>query len=312
MVKAVRILSAAFQSIMSELAIDEDTDDDEDIEQDEQDNAGDDYNITFHRLPCILHSIQLVMKTIDKQPSFQTTISKVRGIVRSVRVSSVITQKLVTKCGKTLIADCPTRWSSTLLMLNRLLECKASVIDVFTEQDMDCLLNTDWIKAEEIAHLLQPFADHTNTLQTNSASLASIVSVLVDITYDLKESSKGPRKVLAQCLLQALNTRFALFLQSTCTNFDPLPAAACLLEPDKQIASTLLAQEMDSLLQSAKAYIIGLVSHAGQSRTDEQQEPAFVENVVAYMQEPAGPSPQQQFKFLANNLTTSVSTQPHW
>ena len=159
----------------------------------------DDYNITFHRLPCIPHSIQLVIKTIDTQPSFQTIIAKVGGIVRSVQVSSVITQKLVTKCGKTLIADCPTRWSSTLLMLNRLLECKASVIDVFTEQDMDCLLNSDWVKAEEIAHLVQPFADHTTTLQKNLASLASIVSVLVDITYLLEESSEGPSKVLTQC-----------------------------------------------------------------------------------------------------------------
>ena len=116
MVKAVRILSAVFQSNMSELAIDEDTDDDEDREQDEQDTAADDilddtddYNITCHRLPCLPHSIQLIIKTIDTQPSFQTIIAKVRGIVRSVRVSSVITQKLVTKCGKMSIADCPTR-----------------------------------------------------------------------------------------------------------------------------------------------------------------------------------------------------------
>ena len=51
MVKAVRILSAAFQSKMSESAIEKDTDD-EDIEQDEKENAvddTDDYNITFHR-----------------------------------------------------------------------------------------------------------------------------------------------------------------------------------------------------------------------------------------------------------------------
>ena len=88
-------------------------------------------------------------------------------------------------------------------MLNRLLECQASVIDVLTEQDMDCLLNSDWIKAEEMAQLLQPFADHTNTLQTSSASPAIIVPVLADITYHLEENSEGPSKVLAQCLLQA-------------------------------------------------------------------------------------------------------------
>ena len=78
-----------------------------------------------------------------------------------------------------------------------------------------------------------PHSIHTNTLQTNSASLASIVTVLVEITYHLEESSEGPSKVLAQCFVQALNTRFALFLQPTSTNFDLLPAAACLLETDR-------------------------------------------------------------------------------
>ena len=66
---------------------------------------------------------------------------------------------------------------------------------------------------------------------------------------------------------------------------------------------------MDSLLQSAKAYIISLMSHAGQSRTDDQQEPAIVENVVANMQKPAGSPPQKRFKFLAKKLTTPVTTE---
>jgi len=36
--------------------------------------------------------------------------------------------------------------------------------------------------------------------------------------------------------------------------FDPLPAAACLLDPE--MASTLLAPEMASLMHSAKSFIV--------------------------------------------------------
>ena len=93
-------------------------------ESDTDTNRGGTTAPQFHRLPCVAHSLQLVIIAVDKQPSFNTIKGKAHNIVRNIRVSSVATQKLVSKCGKTVVADCPTRWSSTLLMLNRLLECK--------------------------------------------------------------------------------------------------------------------------------------------------------------------------------------------
>jgi len=215
--------------------------------------------VTFHRLPCIAHMIQLVVKVVDKHPSLMNIISKIRSIIHNIRVSSVDTQKLIEKCAKTVITDCPTRWSSTLLMLNWLLECKSSVIEVFTEQGWDCLQNSEWLKAEEISRLLQPFAEHTNMLQTDNLSLASIVPVVTDLTYHLQdigetaEPDSGLSKVLEQCLLQAIKSRFSVFLQSTSPGFDPPPAAACLLDP--HLASTLFAPEMASLLVSTKAFV---------------------------------------------------------
>jgi hypothetical protein len=106
-------------------------------------------NVTFHRLPY--HSIQLVVRQVEKQPSFVSLIAKVLGIVTSVRVSSVATQMII----QTLISDCSTRWNSTLFMLNRLLECKGTVIDVFTQQGWHCLQNSEWLKAEQLANMLQ-------------------------------------------------------------------------------------------------------------------------------------------------------------
>jgi hypothetical protein len=78
--------------------------------------------------------MQLLVRQVEKQPSFVSLIAKVLGIAISVRVSSVATQMMIQKCGKTLISDCSTRWKSNLFMLNRLLECKGTVIDAFTQQ----------------------------------------------------------------------------------------------------------------------------------------------------------------------------------
>ena len=64
--------------------------------------------------------------------------------MRSVRVSSVATQQLTEKAGKTVCADCPTRWSSTFTMLQRLLEVKTLLNEVFQHMNWDSLLASEW------------------------------------------------------------------------------------------------------------------------------------------------------------------------
>ncbi len=51
-------------------------------------------------------------------------------IFLQVKKSSVASQALIQKCGLKLIGDCPTRWSSTYMMISRLLELKVSVNEV--------------------------------------------------------------------------------------------------------------------------------------------------------------------------------------
>jgi len=68
--------------------------------------------LSLHRLPCVAHTSQLVLKEINKNTTYCNLISKTRGIVRSVRVSSVATQLLIDKSGKTVVTDCATRWNS--------------------------------------------------------------------------------------------------------------------------------------------------------------------------------------------------------
>ena len=68
--------------------------------------------------PCLL-------KETDKIQSYNNLIAKARRIVKSLRGSSVATEKLIQKCGKTVVTDCTTRWNSVYLMISRLLEINA-------------------------------------------------------------------------------------------------------------------------------------------------------------------------------------------
>lgn len=69
----------------------------------------------------------------------------VHALVSKVNKSSVATEKILSRCSKKLMGDCPTRWSSTFIMIERLLDVKEP------------------LKAEEPGEYsaLKPFAQYT-------------------------------------------------------------------------------------------------------------------------------------------------------
>nr|XP_047132568.1 uncharacterized protein LOC124811260 [Hydra vulgaris] len=65
-------------------------------------------NVAFRRLGCIAHVIQLVVK-LAYDGKYHGLLLKVLGLVGKVRKSSVALEKIINKCGKTVISDCSTR-----------------------------------------------------------------------------------------------------------------------------------------------------------------------------------------------------------
>nr|XP_054592654.1 uncharacterized protein LOC129157435 [Nothobranchius furzeri] len=61
------------------------------------------------RMPCVVHTLQLVVHMINKEESINRVLNKVRSIVKLFRKSSVATQKILDECGLTVGNDCPTR-----------------------------------------------------------------------------------------------------------------------------------------------------------------------------------------------------------
>ena len=48
----------------------------------------------------------------------------IHALVSKVNKSSVATEKILSRCSKKLMGDCPTRWSSTFIMIECLLDVK--------------------------------------------------------------------------------------------------------------------------------------------------------------------------------------------
>jgi DNA-directed RNA polymerase subunit N (RpoN/RPB10) len=86
---------------------------------------------TLRRLPCLAHTLQLIIKPVYKH--YDVLLTKTRRLVGRVRKSGVAMEKLINACGKSVISDCTTRWSSTYTMLKRLITIKTTLNEVLTD-----------------------------------------------------------------------------------------------------------------------------------------------------------------------------------
>lgn len=160
---------------------------------------------------------------------------------------------------------------------------------------MDSLLPSEWLRLEEVVTLLEPFAAQTDILQSDTQSLSTIIPSLVNLECHL-EQSPAP-KILTSKLLRDFRSRFEFILNPECISFNPLPAAACLLDPS--LADVLFSPDLSPLLNAAKMIIYTLIgSESSSSSSEIPLEPGL-----------SSPPPAlQRFKFLATRLVENATT----
>ena len=94
-----------------------DVDREADREADEFDVKESNHKFAFHgfikRLSCFAHTLQLVVHKFKEVKSLKKVLASAHALVKKVNKLSKATERLVSLCGKKLISDCPTRWSST-------------------------------------------------------------------------------------------------------------------------------------------------------------------------------------------------------
>ena len=91
-------------------------------------------------------------------------------MVAKANKSSKATEALITLTHKKLEQQCPTRWSSVYLMLERLAELKVPLSRVLEQQGWDNLSNTEWRLIDYICCLLKPFAVYTQLVSAEETT----------------------------------------------------------------------------------------------------------------------------------------------
>nr|XP_023672297.1 zinc finger BED domain-containing protein 1-like [Paramormyrops kingsleyae] len=286
----------------------EEQDNGNDDDDEHQEGEGDRYDYgAIERTPCVVHTVQLVVNMVQKEPSIRRLLDKVRHLVNKFRKSSVATEQLLQKCALVLVKDCPTRWSSLFAMISRCLEVKEHLTAVVEYMGWDNLQPSEWQKIGMLRELLLPFAEHTKSLESDTQSLSLVVPALLDLKNHLSEFSLAHGRIykdaaaLAQKMLSSMDRRFSVFLDTTADNFSPLPAAACFVDPC--VAETLLENddnEVQNVVRKAEDYIAHLVPRRVHVREEHFTDDEQVANEGT--EEPEStPAKRCRFKFFSSN-----------
>lgn len=263
------------------------------------------------RTPCVVHTLQLVVNLIKKEISVNRLLDKVHSLVKLFRKSSVATERLLKECQLTLVKDCPTRWSSTYLMISRLLQVKDSVVKVADGMTWDYLLPSEWQKLTAVKQLLLPFAEHTQMLQSDTQSLSLAIPALLDLQAHLSDFLHDQGRTfkdlgsLAVKMKANIDQRFGCFLDSTHSKFSPLAAAACFLDPTEALL-TNDDEQIQEILSKAQDYIVQLVPPV--VREEEAEEES--EKGEGAVEVPEPERKRSRFKYLSKTNRPSRSSCP--
>jgi len=80
-----------------------------------------------------------VVSKFDELDKFKELMKRAHAVVRKFNSSTKATERLIAICGKKLVKDCPTRWNSKFLTLERLIDAKDQLKVVLDEQGWDDL-----------------------------------------------------------------------------------------------------------------------------------------------------------------------------
>ncbi|XP_029959965.1 zinc finger BED domain-containing protein 4-like isoform X2 [Salarias fasciatus] len=268
-------------------------------------------DMDMERMPCVVHTLQLVVQMINKEPSAKRLLDKARSIVKLFRKSSVATQRILDECGLIVVNDCPTRWSSTFNMIERLLKVKESLCKVANEMGWDSLLSSEWQKLKSLHELLLLFAEHTQTLQSDTMSMSLIVPAVLDLVSHLADFEQNTNHrdfaALARKAKLNLKQRFAWVLDPTDEKFSPLVAAARFLNPT--VCETLLdvaEESIQELLKQAEGYVVQSTQTHEDNRDDDDDNVEEMKGQVrdptpdpAPESAPSSSSKQPVFRFLS-------------
>lgn len=199
-------------------------------------NAINDY-LQKHRHPCIAHTLNLsVQEALTNNSNLSLLLKKCKTIVGHFKHSVNASNKLIDvqkEMGFPVLKtkqDVPTRWNSTLIMLERLLKIKDPLSIVITRisQAPEFLASQEWSSISDCVLLLKPVELLTTALSGETyVTMSMVIPLIRGMQHTLKNTvvQSDIARSLQQDLLSIISRRLGLFesnqIASKATLLDP-------------------------------------------------------------------------------------------
>jgi hypothetical protein len=143
-------------------------------------------------VPCAAHTVQLCVKTILNldvisviMDEFTNLLTQYKSKDLRVTLYNVHSATLNGKTPLKLLDYCPTRWSSQLISINRMIELQP-YINILTKKSPSF-----WNNLRILADFLTPFAQATDIIQADSSTLADIYNQFRILLHNIDSLPQG-------------------------------------------------------------------------------------------------------------------------
>ena len=176
--------------------------------------------LRLEHFPCLAHTLQLGIKKVYSIPKVHTAIARCKKLVEHFNKSTKETyrlrekQKMLQLEEHKLIQDCPTRWGSTLSMLQRVSEQQAAIAAVLIEGKAQHLMpeGEEWSIIDNLIKILDPFQKITEVMSKEKfptiSSVRPLLYKLLEKTLKIISSDNTTTKAMKEAISKDLSNRY--------------------------------------------------------------------------------------------------------
>jgi hypothetical protein len=169
-----------------------------------------DFQNMLQGVRCAAHTLQLAILDALAEPGI-TVIAKARAVCKTLRSQTFMAAIRLAGQKKPII-DCLTRWCSTCLMLERLIELREFITELTNKGKNQNLKLTeqDWSRIEDIVKVLKPARILTNVLQSEQLTIGDFYGSWLRCQLEISKFNSS----FAKNLLKHMKKRLAVLLTS--------------------------------------------------------------------------------------------------
>ena len=238
-----------------------------------------DFEVSFSsfikRVPCFAHTLQLVVRKFDQIAQYKAVLKNARSLVSKVNKSTKATEKLIALCNRKLVSDCCTRWSSTYLLVERLLLVRSAISSILDTLEWDNLPASEWKVLENVYNLLKPFAQYTNLISGEEyTTISAVIPIITEINLHLEAAKSVPDISHAASVLQSeLQYRFKQYTDPGDAKHDPLFLVATFF--DHRYKLILNRGQTESASREVQKLLKNQSEDPGSSSSSNTESPVY-------------------------------------